>query len=359
MQKNTEQYTFGNLTDVGMVRSENQDYYGRYSGAYGELIIVCDGMGGHAGGSVASRIAVDTIARFFADLDGEFDPDSELRRAFDAGQAALLNQVTENPELTGMGTTVVFLLLKDGQYWCAHCGDSRLYLKRRGQLLQLTRDHSYVQNLVDMGAITEEEAESHTKRNQIMRALGSDKYKPDVSGPQPIYKNDTFMLCSDGLYHYFSKAEISECLDKDPQTACITMVDTAKRRGGDDNITLQIVRINTGKTAPAIHKDHNDQFAWIVTICLSLLIVFVPLILKVRSELKQRSDALSIANAETKSEQDTAKVESPGDKQEKSEKDTAKVDSPGDKQEKRDRIDDQKQKQIDPSDQTNKTGKNP
>lgn len=318
MQSSIEKYKFGNLTDVGMVRSENQDYYGRYSGAYGELIIVCDGMGGHAGGSIASRIAVDTIARHFADLDSEYDPDSELRRAFDSGQSALLDQVTENPELTGMGTTVVILLIKDGQYWCAHCGDSRLYLKRRGQLLQLTRDHSFVQNLVDMGAITEEEAESHTKRNQIMRALGSEKYKPDIAGPYPVYKRDVFMLCSDGLYHYFTRTEISDYLEQEPQQACIAMVEKAKQRGGDDNITLQIVQINTGKTAPVTRIDRNNNLAWVVTICLSVLIVFVPLILKVRSELKRSNERLK--TNETNPGQD-AKDDSPGDKQGKEDMD--------------------------------------
>lgn len=287
MQDLNDKYSFGNLTDVGMVRSENQDYYGRYTGSYGELVIVCDGMGGHAGGSIASRIAVDTIARHFAELDHAYNPDDELRHAFDAGQQALMEQVAANPELTGMGTTMVILLLKDDQYWVAHCGDSRIYLKRRGVLYQLTKDHSFVQGLVDIGAITEEDAETHPKRNQIMRALGSDKYRPDVAGPNPIFRNDVFMLCSDGLYHYFSRSEIADYLASGPQQACISMVEQAKQRGGDDNLTIQVVRVNTGKTAPVIKTEPEHKYAWLITVILSIAIIFVPLILRVRAELKK------------------------------------------------------------------------
>lgn len=245
--ENKARFTVGNLSDVGRVRESNQDYYGRYSGDFGELLVVCDGMGGYRGGEVASQVAVDTIASHFQKLGAHFQETDELHQALSLAQQNIAAHAQQNPEMSEMGTTAVVLLIRGENYWTAWIGDSRLYLRRGGGIEQISRDHSLVQEMVDHGLITEVDARDHPRRNIITRSLGKKAHPADVKGPLPIYLDDLFLLCSDGLTDYLTANELNGYLDQEPEVACRELVDEANRRGGKDNITVQILKVNSGK----------------------------------------------------------------------------------------------------------------
>jgi len=235
-----------------MERSENQDYYGYYEpedeaefALKGRVIVVCDGMGGHAGGEIASRLAVETIvAAYKADTTGNVP--EVLRGAIEAANRAIWKHGTDNPPLKGMGSTTVCMAMKDGIVYFGHVGDSRCYLVRQEQLIQMTRDHSLVQQMVDEGLLREEEMESHPEKNVILRSLG---VKPDVEAEINYYQaqvGDIYCLSTDGLTGLVSKEECRRVclLHKDqPMQAAQMLVDLANKYGGYDNTTVQIVRV--------------------------------------------------------------------------------------------------------------------
>lgn len=272
MERKKTDFLYGNLSDVGRVRTENQDYFGRYNEGFGQLIIVCDGMGGYEGGAIASRLAVESIAAHFKLLGKHYDPRFELEQAYIAAQRNIKEYSLNHPETQGMGTTAVLLLIIGTSYWFANVGDSRLYLKRSGTIRQLTKDHSLVQGMIDNGILTEAQAAEHPKRNIITKALGTDNFTPDINGPYTLYQGDVFMLCSDGLYHYFTLPEMSAILDKEPQAACVTFVDIANQQGSDDNVTVQIVKSNIGEKTEALPSKKN-RVKWIAVIISSFLLV--------------------------------------------------------------------------------------
>ncbi|HMD97628.1 MAG TPA: Stp1/IreP family PP2C-type Ser/Thr phosphatase [Terriglobia bacterium] len=242
-----------NLTDVGCTRTENQDYYA-YAEAEsdkefrrkGRLAVVADGMGGHQGGQVASTIAVEAIRDTYLQDEGE-DPEAALIAAFSGAQAAILQLASEHPELTGMGTTCVAVAIRDGRLHYGHVGDSRLYLFRNSTICRLTRDHTYVNRLVDEGTITPEQAETHPDRNVLTAALGMNRAVPAEFGESTLEASDVLLLCTDGLHGLVSDAEMLATTTRgSPSDACRELVALAKARGGFDNITLQIIRIDNG-----------------------------------------------------------------------------------------------------------------
>jgi len=242
----------GNCTDVGMVRSQNQDYYGAYEGKYGSLIIVADGMGGHEGGETASRLTVEGVRDHFAGLPAEFTPRAELAQSLHEANRRIMARAADTSELVDMGSTAVVLLLRDEQAYTAHIGDSRIYLVRKQQLYQLTKDHSLVQQMIDANMISAADARSHPQKNVITRALGANKKgEPEVSQAISTFQGDTFILCTDGLLDYVIEAEmIRIASEHPPQKAAELMVEMAKLRGGADNITVQVVRVVKGKHPP-------------------------------------------------------------------------------------------------------------
>ncbi|NLK49877.1 MAG: Stp1/IreP family PP2C-type Ser/Thr phosphatase [Candidatus Cloacimonetes bacterium] len=271
-KKQTPDFQIGNLSDVGRVRDENQDFFGSFNGVFGKLIVVCDGMGGHKGGSIASRIAVNAFQSHFEKLKTNHDSQFELEAAFIVAQQNILAYAAEHPETHGMGTTAVALLIHEDTWWIAHTGDSRIYLKRRSVFRQLTKDHSWVQGLVDSGILTPEQAAQHPKRNIITKALGTEDFMPDIQGPFTLMKGDTFLLCSDGLHEYFKEKELSDYLDDDPQSACQNLVDQANQRGGEDNITAQVVRSNIGDKPSLISQSNYLNY---ILIALSAIALFL------------------------------------------------------------------------------------
>lgn len=241
-----------NLTDIGTHRSENQDYYCYAEPESdddflikGRLAVIADGMGGHQGGQMASRIAAEHVRDAYL-AHPSSDPRESLVAAFHDAHTAIQDYGRQNPEFEGMGTTCTCAVLKDQQLYYGHVGDSRLYLIRNGALSLLTEDHSYVQNLVRQGRITSEEAASHPDRNILTAALGMPSAVPaDFSSePLPLFPDDVLLLCTDGLHGLVTDQEVLHCAASEPpDQACRELIETAIERGGFDNITVQILRM--------------------------------------------------------------------------------------------------------------------
>ena len=240
-------------SDVGQVRQGNED-----SGyAAPRLLIVADGMGGHAGGELASATAVATLAQIADANLGQGEALTRLAEAVESAGSTIGLVVADSPELAGMGTTVT------GLYWLAdgdgariaivHVGDSRAYLLRDGDLSQITHDHTYVQTLVDAGRITEEEASTHPRRNLLMRALdGVQVAEPDLS-VREARLGDRYLLASDGLHGVVSGDEIARILGSREPTVCVTeLVDLALSRGAPDNVTVVVAHVIEGTDATAL-----------------------------------------------------------------------------------------------------------
>lgn len=233
-------------TDVGCKRKANEDWLDSFECENGLVAVVCDGMGGHVGGRIASHVAVDAIRKF---LSSQYipNPKDAIVQACHAANAAILQRASEQPELTGMGSTCVMLIVRDGKVYMGSVGDSRIYLVRSKTIRQLTKDQSYVQMLVDAGQITQEQAEHHPRKNEITNALGLSGMQPATVLEDPINPEagDCFVLCSDGLSGMVPDREIAKVVGNQmgmsQQERVNTLIDKARRNGGLDNITCQIV----------------------------------------------------------------------------------------------------------------------
>jgi len=250
---------FGNKTDTGRVRERNEDYMESFECSFGYVFVVCDGMGGHIGGEIASRLAASTIKNVFLKNPNKITSTAEIiEESIEEANKAVFNKSKEDLSLKGMGTTCIVLVLNNMMAFYGHAGDSRLYLIRGKNIYQLTRDHSLVRNLVDQNFISEEEAEYHPRRNEITKALGIGAVlNPDIARKgMMIYKDDIFILCSDGLSNMISEREIMEIsLNNDPIKASNLLVEMANVAGGTDNITVQVIKIIQGKILPEEFKN--------------------------------------------------------------------------------------------------------
>jgi serine/threonine protein phosphatase PrpC len=236
----------GNLTDIGKKRKHNEDYYGFFRLGEDEfLAIVADGMGGHASGEIASRMAVEIIQEVYSKERAEQEVLDSLKSAFEVANFSILQKSLEQDQLNGMGTTATVLVIKEDQTFVGHMGDSRAYLFRDAAVNQLTKDHSMVNRMVEQGLLSKEEAEHHPQRNVIYKALGVNRDADlELIGPLPVYLNDIFLLCSDGLTNLVTDDEMLKIVKKEsPQKACDKLIQLANKRGGDDNITIQILKM--------------------------------------------------------------------------------------------------------------------
>ncbi len=231
------------ISHVGKIRSNNQDsgYAGRH------LFLVADGMGGHAGGDVASAIAVKRIAETDREYTSANDAEFALHQALLAANTLLAETVFEHGELTGMGTTVSGILRVGDRVAIAHIGDSRIYRWRDGNLQQITTDHTFVQRLVDSGRITPEEAAVHPRRSVLMRVLGDVDASPEIDTTvlqtQP---GDRWLLCSDGLSSYVAEDKIVNALSTIPvaQLAAERLVKESLDAGAPDNVTVVLMDVD-------------------------------------------------------------------------------------------------------------------
>lgn len=238
-------------TDTGCVRETNEDSIAFIRpdgqdliGTKGYMAVVADGMGGHSGGEIASRLAVTILPDAYYTHPGSV-PEA-MEAAFQAANLAIYQ--TANPEQSGMGTTCTALVIRGATAWCGHVGDSRLYLIRNDRSYLMTEDHSVVMELVRKGILSFAEAGRHPSRNVITRCVGM---TPSVevslwNKPFPIQSGDVFILCTDGLYEYLEDGDLLEYsrlgnLDE----ACHKLIDLAKSRGGEDNLSVGLIRVKT------------------------------------------------------------------------------------------------------------------
>ena len=237
------------ITDTGCERELNEDRYAVVECSSGLAWIVCDGMGGAKGGELAAQLAIDAIRTELESLPKTPVGIAAQRCLVAANRVICLRR--QNPAFSEMGTTAVVVLFDGVEVAIAHAGDSRAYLVRDTAIQQLTKDHTYVQDLVDQGKISQEEAMSHPQAHVLTRCIGADLNLPidlekfwtwEVSDDSPV---DYVVLCSDGLYSLIADGEIASIVSENiPQRACVQLVELARARGGYDNITVAIVPLD-------------------------------------------------------------------------------------------------------------------
>ncbi len=231
-------------TDVGKAREMNQDYYYVPSSESElQIYILADGMGGYNGGEIASRLAAETTKNYIQNNfeKTEHDKDSILKLIKDAMEYAnfvVYEESKKDENLQGMGTTLDVCLIYNNKIYIGHVGDSRVYLIRKDVGRKITKDHSYVQQLVEDKKITREEAMHHPKKNMLLKALGCTSYvEPDIRA-RNIEKNDIFLMCSDGLTNMIEENKIYEIVKENKENAPEILVNLANEAGGYDNITV-------------------------------------------------------------------------------------------------------------------------
>ena len=251
---------------VGRVRTANEDCCRFEETVNGDLFVVCDGMGGHVGGAVASSIAVSCIVKYFSESTYEDIP-SALKASLDFANKEILQHVAMEPSLKGMGTTACILLVRDGNAWIAHVGDSRIYLYTAADrvLHRITKDHSFVQGLVDAGELDDRAAENHHRKNVILKALGIREILTLDVDRSPVMpsRGDVFLICSDGLSGMMDDDELESVLQADMTLAekLETLINSANAEGkGKDNITAQLIRIVKSNVETSVFTDYNP--AW-------------------------------------------------------------------------------------------------
>jgi protein phosphatase len=242
MESNFEFCLTGKYSDTGRVRKANEDSMDVFDTASMRVFVVCDGMGGH----IASQTAITAIKEFM--LNHAFtEPREAIHNSIIAANEAILKRVQLQPELSGMGSTCVMLVVtSDGKVYYGHIGDSRIYIVANHKIRQLTKDHSYVQTLIDEGKISKEQAENHPRKNEITNALGIPGMQPPTLCNEPIEPEagNCFMLCSDGLTGMIDDTHIEHIVSKHEiniQQRTMKLVQMANEAGGKDNITVQLV----------------------------------------------------------------------------------------------------------------------
>jgi protein phosphatase len=240
-----------------MVRSENQDSFGKFPEGTsdlncpgGQLFIIADGMGGQNAGREASALAVLTLSgSYYAGKDPGVIPN--LRIAFAAANTAIFAKSSSGPQYRGMGTTCVALVLRDGQAYIGNIGDSRVYKINQKGITQLTQDHSKVAEMVRRGIITKEEAKTHPERSHLYRAMGP-RATADVDffDDMQLTSNRAYLMCTDGLFNHVAEEEMREIVSsQSPEKACRQLVQLANERGGSDNCTVQVIRVDVNSTS--------------------------------------------------------------------------------------------------------------
>ncbi|UGT40470.1 protein phosphatase 2C domain-containing protein [Nocardia yamanashiensis] len=244
-------------SDRGLVRANNEDSV--YAGA--RLLALADGMGGHAAGEVASQLMIAALAHLDDDEPGD-DLLGKLDRAVHEGNASIADQVEEEPELDGMGTTLTAILFAGRKLGLAHIGDSRAYMLRNGELTQITRDDTFVQSLVDEGRITPEQAHTHPQRSLIMRALTGNEIEPTLV-VREARAGDRYLLCSDGLSDVVSDETIANTLrEGSTDESADRLIELALRSGGPDNVTVvvaDVIDLDYGQSHPIVAGAASGQ----------------------------------------------------------------------------------------------------
>ena len=235
-------------TDIGKSREMNQDYY-YVSDEKDEikLYILADGMGGYNGGEIASKLAVESVKNYINHNyhSIEYDKDGILnlmKEAIEYANMMVYEKSKEDETLNEMGTTLDVLLIYKEKLYIGHVGDSRIYGIRKNNIRRITVDHSYVEKLIKDGSITREEAKTHPKRNMLIKAIGSNTFVvPDLM-EKVFLKDDTILMCSDGLNNMLSEEEIMKIVKEEGKDVAEKLVEKANEAGGTDNITVIVLK---------------------------------------------------------------------------------------------------------------------
>jgi serine/threonine protein phosphatase PrpC/LysM repeat protein len=240
-------FDYVNHTDRGRVRERNEDSLSYFDTINGHAFVVCDGMGGHNAGDVASELAVESVRDYLNETYCS-NPFDAVENAILYANKMIYNLSLGNDYLHGMGTTIVLALIRDDRVYYGHVGDSRLYLYRNSVLDQMTEDHSIVQQLLKAGLISLSEAKEHPKKHEITRALGlTMSVEPDVSPKAIIPQNDDFlMLCTDGLTNMLEPSDISKILNNPfgINDKAAKLISKANKNGGIDNVSIILIRFH-------------------------------------------------------------------------------------------------------------------
>lgn len=231
-------------TDVGKAREMNQDYYSIPSSESDlQLYILADGMGGYNGGEIASRLAAETTKNYIQNNFEKIEHDKEaisklIKDAMEYANMVVYEESKKDENLQGMGTTLDVCFIYNSKIYIGHVGDSRIYLIKKDIARKITKDHSYVQQLVEDKKITREEAEHHSKKNMLLKALGCTSYvEPDIRA-RNLEKDDILLMCSDGLTNMVEESKIYEVVRENKEKAPEILVNLANNAGGYDNITV-------------------------------------------------------------------------------------------------------------------------
>lgn len=244
--------SFFQITDIGNVRTNNEDYAAHWipgrkerREGKGDIFVLADGMGGYEGGEVASRVAVETVIERYKQAVENVAPEEFMRKVFEDAHNNIMKEKQENPDLKEMGTTLEAVVFKDSTLFIGHVGDSRIYLFRQNLLTQLTEDHSLVQEQVNKGVLTKEQARNHPKKNLITKCLGLEGLNNPDFMSRKLLPGDTALLCSDGVTDELDDTEIAEILNANPNNlgkVGKTIIAKAKDKRGKDNMTLQLIK---------------------------------------------------------------------------------------------------------------------
>jgi serine/threonine protein phosphatase PrpC len=253
-------------TDVGLVREANEDFMAVFERPSGHrLLVVADGMGGHRGGSTASRLCVETVGDVFQRSSEE--PEALLRDALETANDRIYQAARRDVELTGMGTTAVLVMLTpDFEAFVGHLGDSRAYLLRDSVMKPLTEDHTVVAAMQRRGLLSEEAAGKHPRRHELSRCVGfHPEVEPEVARLE-VHPGDRFLLCSDGLSGQVTDDEIAAVLRREALAEAVTtLVEAANARGGVDNVTVVVAAVPGGTTTVIDSAPRLSAAEWLPT----------------------------------------------------------------------------------------------
>ena len=250
-----DNYLIAKATDVGATRQVNEDSMTVFDSPNGQVLAVCDGMGGQAAGDVASQLAVNIIENILTDNTFE-NPEEAIRRSVLAANQGVLNRTAQNPELVGMGSTCVMLIIKNGRVHCGWVGDSRIYYIANHTIRQISHDQSYVQQLLDSGQISPDDAANHPQKNEITNCIGLQGMTAPETVAVPIVPEpgSVFLLCSDGLSSMVDDRQIERVVSNTKmslQQKADRLIAMANEAGGLDNITIEMVQFGTSEVVGA------------------------------------------------------------------------------------------------------------
>jgi protein phosphatase len=285
---------YSGSSDIGLVRSENQDSFGKYPigvmdiySGKGQLFIIADGMGGHAGGKIASRLAVDTISKVYFSAE-DLNTSEAVRNAIDQANKRIYWE-SENSDynLAGMGTTCSVLVLKANKAVIGHVGDSRIYRIEDNNIEQLTEDHTQVNEMLKQGILSVKEAENYPLKTVLARAVGTDKQvKPDIIPDLLVKEGQSYILCTDGLGKVNPKEILEIVSSNSAAEASEKLVKIANERGGNDNVTVLVLKINSNqkdKSQIPVYAERRRNRSKILIFIAIIIVLIIAGILSIKS----------------------------------------------------------------------------